>query len=81
MMEPPAHSFSALTTDLYEVTMACGYWKAGVTNYEAAFHATFRKNPFGGHFTVACELGTAILSCAGSISENRTGLSRVPALQ
>lgn len=59
-MNPPAHSFSALTTDLYEVTMACGYWNAGVNDYEAAFHVTFRVNPFGGEFTVACGLTTAI---------------------
>jgi nicotinate phosphoribosyltransferase len=56
----PSQSFSALTTDLYEVTMACGYWNAGVSDYEAAFHATFRENPFGGEFTVACGLATAI---------------------
>jgi nicotinate phosphoribosyltransferase len=60
MMEPSTHSFSALTTDLYEVTMAFGYWKAGVSDYEAAFHVTFRKNPFGGQFTVACGLATVI---------------------
>src|SRR5439155_950897 len=60
MREPPAHSFIALTTDLYEVTMACGYWKAGVSDYEAAFHVTFRENPFGGEFTVDCGLATAI---------------------
>src|SRR5256886_13799450 len=60
MREPSAHSFIALTTDLYEVTMACGYWKAGVSDYEAAFHVTFRENPFGGQFTVACGLATAI---------------------
>jgi nicotinate phosphoribosyltransferase len=59
-MEPPAHNFSALTTDLYEVTMACGYWKAGVHNHDAVFHVTFRENPFGGQFTVACGLATAI---------------------
>src|SRR6266540_1793074 len=40
--------------------MACGYWKAGVSNYEAAFHVTFRENPFGGEFTVACGLATTI---------------------
>ena len=56
----PQHNFSALTTDLYEVTMACGYWKAGVSDHEAAFHVTFRENPFGGGFTVACGLATAI---------------------
>jgi nicotinate phosphoribosyltransferase len=59
-MHPPAHNFSALTTDLYEVTMAYGYWKAGVSHHEAAFHVTFRHNPFGGQFTVACGLATAI---------------------
>jgi nicotinate phosphoribosyltransferase len=59
-MNPAAHSFSALTTDLYEVTMACGYWKAGVSDYEAAFHVTFRENPLGGEFTVVCGLATAI---------------------
>jgi nicotinate phosphoribosyltransferase len=59
-MTSPQHSFSALTTDLYEVTMACGYWKAGVGGHEAAFHVTFRENPFGGEFTVACGLATVI---------------------
>src|SRR5213596_3925034 len=59
-MRPPQQNFSALTTDLYEVTMACGYWKARVSDHEAAFHVTFRENPFGGEFTVACGLATAI---------------------
>jgi len=40
--------------------MACGYWNAGVSDYEAAFHVTFRENPFGGEYTVACGLATAI---------------------
>jgi nicotinate phosphoribosyltransferase len=60
MVNPPQCNFSALTTDLYEVTMACGYWNAGVIDYEAAFHVTFRENPFAGEFTVACGLATAI---------------------
>jgi nicotinate phosphoribosyltransferase len=60
MVKPPPRNFSALTTDLYEVTMACGYWNAGVSDYEAAFHVTFRENPFGGEFTVACGLTRAI---------------------
>src|SRR5204863_9149826 len=59
-MNPPPHNFSALTTDLYEVTMACGYFKAGMAEHEAAFHVTFRENPFAGQFTVACGLATAI---------------------
>jgi nicotinate phosphoribosyltransferase len=60
MINPTQRIFSALTTDLYEVTMACGYWNAGVSDYEAAFHVTFRENPFGGEFTVACGLTTAV---------------------
>jgi nicotinate phosphoribosyltransferase len=60
MVEASTHNFSALTTDLYEVTMACGYFKADVTDHEAVFHVTFRENPFAGQFTVACGLATAI---------------------
>jgi len=40
--------------------MACGYFKADVSDHEAVFHVTFRENPFGGQFTVACGLATAI---------------------
>ena len=46
----------ALLTDLYELTMAYGYWKAGLGDREAVFHLTFRENPFGGGYTVACGL-------------------------
>src|SRR5438270_2481116 len=60
MVQSSVHNFTALTTDLYEVTMACGYWKSGVSDYEAAFHVTFRENPFGGQFTVACGLAAAV---------------------
>jgi nicotinate phosphoribosyltransferase len=59
-MNLPRHGFTALTTDLYEVTMACGYFNAGVTDHEAVFHVTFREHPFAGQFTVACGLATAI---------------------
>lgn len=45
-----------LLTDLYELTMACGYWKAGVLDKEAAFSLYFREHPFHGGFTVACGL-------------------------
>ena len=50
----------ALLTDLYQLTMAYGYWKAGMTRKEAVFHLTFRKPPFGSGFTVACGLHTAV---------------------
>jgi nicotinate phosphoribosyltransferase len=49
----------ALHTDLYELTMAQGYWKASVADTEAAFHLFFRKCPFGGGFAVSCGLGPA----------------------
>jgi len=47
----------ALLTDLYQLTMACGYWKAGRGDTEAVFHLSFREHPFEGGFTVACGLG------------------------
>ncbi len=50
----------ALLTDLYQLTMACGYWKSGRAEREACFHLSFRRNPFGGGFAVACGLGPAI---------------------
>lgn len=50
----------ALLTDLYELTMACGYWKSGMADREAVFHLTFRKHPFGGDFTLAAGLATAV---------------------
>jgi nicotinate phosphoribosyltransferase len=45
----------ALFTDLYQLTMAQGYWKAGVTE-EAVFHLFFRQHPFCGGFSIACGL-------------------------
>ena len=44
----------ALLTDLYQLTMAYGYWKAGMADREAVFHLFFRKHPFKGGFTVSC---------------------------
>ena len=46
----------ALLTDLYELTMAYGYWRQGLSEREAVFHLTFRENPFGGTFAIACGL-------------------------
>jgi nicotinate phosphoribosyltransferase len=50
----------ALLTDLYELTMAHGYWKTGTAEKEACFHLVFRRSPFGGGFAVACGLALAI---------------------
>ena len=40
--------------------MACGYWQCGKAEQEAAFHLIFRRNPFGGAFTVAAGLAPAL---------------------
>src|SRR5215213_2354655 len=50
----------SLLTDLYQLTMAYGYWKLGRGEQEAVFHLTFRKHPFAGGFTVACGLHAVI---------------------
>jgi len=50
----------ALLTDLYQLTMACGYWKSGVADREAVFHLTFRRAPFGGGYAIAAGLGPAL---------------------
>lgn len=50
----------ALFTDLYELTMAYGYWKMGMLGEEAVFHLSFRKWPFQGGFAIAAGLETLI---------------------
>ena len=50
----------SLLTDLYQLTMAYGYWKSGHANKEAVFHLFFRKHPFEGGFSIACGLEMAI---------------------
>lgn len=49
-----------LLTDLYELTMAYGYWKLGIAEREAVFHLFFRRKPFNGGFAVAAGLETAL---------------------
>ncbi len=49
-----------LLTDLYELTMAYGYWKTARAEDEGVFHLFFRRNPFAGGFTIAAGLATAI---------------------
>jgi nicotinate phosphoribosyltransferase len=53
-------AWSPLLTDLYQLTMACAYWRAGRLEQEAAFHLYFRSPPFGGGYTVACGTEAAL---------------------
>lgn len=46
----------ALLTDLYQLTMAQGYWKSGRAEQEAVFQLVFRRHPFQGGFTIAAGL-------------------------
>lgn len=50
----------ALLTDLYQLTMAYGYWKCGLAQRQAVFHLTFRQCPFAGEYAIACGLAEAI---------------------
>lgn len=43
-----------LLTDLYQITMAQGYWQQGKADTQACFHMYFREYPFKGGFAVAC---------------------------
>ncbi|KAL5752985.1 hypothetical protein ACOSP7_023164 [Xanthoceras sorbifolium] len=49
-----------LLTDLYQFTMAYAYWKAGKHNERSVFDLYFRKNPFGGEYTVFAGLEECI---------------------
>ncbi len=55
-----AYGGTALLTDLYQITMAYGYWKSGRAEQEAVFELIFRKAPFQGGFTIAAGLAPAI---------------------
>ncbi len=50
----------ALHLDLYQLTMAYGYWKKDLSERPAIFHHFYRRRPFGGAFAVAAGLETAI---------------------
>jgi len=50
----------ALLTDLYQLTMAQGYWKLGRADQQAVFHLSFRRPPFDGGYTVAAGLEAAL---------------------
>ena len=52
--------YSALLTDLYELTMLAGYFEEGMTETPAVFDLFFRHNPFQGGYAVFAGLDTAL---------------------
>ena len=45
-----------LLVDLYQITMACGYWKSGRSDDEAVFNLFYRTTPFNSNFALCCGL-------------------------
>jgi nicotinate phosphoribosyltransferase len=47
-----------LLTDLYQFTMAYGYWRWQLHERDAVFHLFYRTNPCHGNYAVSCGLAT-----------------------
>ncbi len=54
------YSSLALLTDLYQLTMANGYYRTGIADRESIFTLYFRKNPFDNPYTITAGLAHAI---------------------
>tara|TARA_R110002073_G_scaffold157241_14_gene312639 strand:+ start:8387 stop:9868 length:1482 start_codon:yes stop_codon:yes gene_type:complete len=50
----------ALLTDLYQLTMAYGYWKTQRHNRDAVFHLFFRSSPFQGGYAIMAGLAPLV---------------------
>src|ERR1051326_3368977 len=57
---PARGSATALLTDLYQLTMAYGYWNVGKADQEAVFHLFYREQPFHGGFAICCGLADVL---------------------
>mmetsp|Transcript_55956 Transcript_55956/g.81835 ORF Transcript_55956/g.81835 Transcript_55956/m.81835 type:complete len:554 (+) Transcript_55956:63-1724(+) len=53
-----------LLTDMYQLTMAYAYWKAGRHNEPSVFDLFFRKCPFKGQFCVFAGLSEVLQFCS-----------------
>ena len=51
---------TGLHTDLYQLTMAKGYWESGLYKRKASFHLFYRNPPFGGSHLIAAGLEAGI---------------------
>lgn len=60
-LPPPTNNLvTPLHTDLYQLTMAYGYWKTNRQNEHSVFELFFRKNPFHGSYTIFCGIDEAL---------------------
>lgn len=55
-----AYRYSALLTDLYELTMLAGYFEKGMHRQTAVFDLFFRRNPYQGGYAVFAGLQPAL---------------------
>lgn len=81
---PPTNALvTPLLTDLYQLTMAFAYWKSGRHEDKAIFELFFRKNPFGGEYTIFAGLDECLKHLQHfRFSESDIAyLQTVPALQ
>jgi len=72
-----------LLTDLYQITMTYAHWKNNRHEDSSIFELFFRKNPFGGEFTIFAGLDECLKHLASyKFSESDIAyLKTVPALQ
>ena len=54
------HESLVLLTDLYQLTMAYGYWHQGKAEQQSVFHLFFRINPFHGGYVICAGLQTVV---------------------
>jgi nicotinate phosphoribosyltransferase len=70
---------SALLTDFYSLTMAQGYWKNNM-NTRAIFEMFFRRQPFGGGFSIFAGLGP-LLETLGKFSFSAEDIAYLESLR
>ena len=85
-METPRPTNSlvtALLTDLYQITMAYAHWKNNRHMDPAVFELFFRKNPFGGEYTIFAGLDECLkyLASFRFSAEDVDFLRSLPALK
>jgi nicotinate phosphoribosyltransferase len=81
---PPTNGLvTPLLTDLYQITMAYAHWKNGRQDDPAVFELFFRKNPFGGEYTIFAGLDECLKHLANfKFSESDVEYLRsIPSLQ